>query len=143
MNWLVLLFPWLELWTLIQLGIETTALTALAWVFGTVALGIGMIRRQGLNLIRQLQRDSESGLITPRFLGDDLAVVSSGLLFVVPGLITDFLALLVLIGPVRRALLRVGPARFRAEAHSTAQREADEPPQDNVTIEGDYRRLDD
>jgi UPF0716 protein FxsA len=143
MRWLIFLFPWLELWTLIQLGIETSALIALAWVFGTVVLGAGMIRRQGLNMIQQLQRDSETGLITPRFLGDDLAVVTSGLLFVVPGLITDFLGLLVLIGPVRRGLLRMGPARFRAEAHYTAQHRPGEPPQDNATIEGDFRRLDD
>ena len=148
MNWFFFLFPWLELFTLIQLGVETSALTALAWVLATMAIGIVMIRRQGLNMIRQIQRDSESGIITPRFLGDDLAVVTSGLLLVIPGLITDCLALLVLIGPLRRGLLRMGPARYRTEAHFTVKSGGSAPesaskPQDNVTIEGDFRRLDD
>ena len=38
---LFLLFPWLELYTLIRLGIETSALTALLYVFGTLLLGLG------------------------------------------------------------------------------------------------------
>ena len=143
MNWIFLLFPWLELWTLIQLGVETSALTALAWVFGTLVLGVAMIRRRGLRMIQQIQRDSESGLITQRFLGDDLAVVTSGLLLMVPGLITDCLALLVLIGPLRRGLLRMGPARYRTEAHFTVKTRPGSKTQDNVTIEGDYRRVDD
>ena len=147
MNWFFFLFPWLELWTLIQLGVETSALTALGWVFLTVVVGGSMIRRQGLSMLQQMQRDSESGIITPRFLGDDLAVVTSGLLLIIPGLITDSLALVVLIGPLRRGLLRLGPSRFRAEAHFHARSRSGPQPgsqaQDNVTIEGDFRRLDD
>ena len=143
MNWLVFLFPWLELWTLIQLGVETSALTALAWVALTILLGITMIRRKGLSMIRQLQRETESGLIAPRLLGDDLAIITSGLLFICPGLITDTMALLVLIGPLRRGLLRVGPARYRAETHFSVKTPPGGDPADKVTIEGDFRRVDD
>lgn len=143
MNWLVFLFPWIELWTLIQLGVQTSALTALAWVFVSLLLGVTMIRQQGLTMIRQIQRETESGLIAPRFLGDELAVITSGLLLIVPGLITDFLALIVLIGPLRRSLLRFGPERFRTEAHVSVKRQADGKSEDHVTIEGDFRRLDD
>ena len=141
MRWLVFLFPWLELWTLIELGIETSALTALGWVFLSLLLGITMIR--------QVQRETESGLIAPRLLGDDLAVITSGLLLMIPGLITDCLALIVLIGPLRRSLLRLGPERYRTEAHFTVKtgtgetRTGPKARDDSVTIEGDYRRLDD
>ena len=112
-------------------------------MFGTLVLGIAMIRRRGLRMIQQIQRDSESGLITQRFLGDDLAVVTSGLLLMVPGLITDCMALLVLIGPLRRWLSRLGPVRHHTEAHFTVKTRSRSKTQDNVTIEGDYRRLDD
>jgi len=141
MRLLILLFPWLELWTLIELGARTSALTALAYVFATLVLGIAMIRRQGLTLLQQMQRDAEVGFFSPRLLMDDLALVSAGLLFMVPGIITDVMALLVLIGPLRRRLLGLG----RWQVHTTHTRtggpsgDADDP----VTLEGEFRRLDD
>ena len=143
MNWLIFLFPWLELWTLIQLGVETSALTAIGWVFLSLVLGVTLIRRQGLTMIRQLQAENESGLITPRLLGDDLAVITSGLLLMVPGLITDCMALIVLIGPLRRGLLKLGPSRYRTEAHFTTRTRPGQAPEHKVTIEGDFRRIDD
>jgi UPF0716 protein FxsA len=147
MQWFFLLLPFFELWTLIELGAATSPLLAVAWVILGVFLGMAMIRRQGLSMLRQVQQDSESGLITPRFLGDDLAVVTSGLLLVIPGLVTDIMAVLVLIGPLRRGLLRVAPVRTTMHVDMTAGRRSppgDDPPaQDNVTIEGDFRRLDD
>ncbi len=158
MQWFFLLFPFLELWTLIELGAATSPLLALGWVFLGVFLGMAMIRRQGLSMLRQAQQDSESGLITPRFLGDDLAVVTSGLLLMVPGLVTDIMALVVLIGPLRRVLLKVTPVRTRSSMHvhmtargrrrpdsqGPAQGPSQGPSsQENITIEGDYNRLDD
>ena len=113
-----------------------------------------MIRRQGLNMIRQAQRDAahqnaEGGFITPRFLGDDLAVVTAGFLLMVPGLVTDTLALVVLVGPLRRGLLGIAPARYRSQATfrteyraQGAPREPDSP-SDRVTIEGDFQRVED
>ena len=109
---------------------------------GQAELGTQVIG-QGLTLIRQIQRETESGLIATRFLGDELAVITSGLLLIIPGLITDFLALIVLIGPLRRGLLRFGPDRYRAEAHISVKRRAEGKSEDNITIEGDFRRLDD
>ena len=61
----------------------------------------------------------------------------------IPGLITDFMAIVVLIGPLRRGLLHLGPASYRTEAHFTVRTNSADKSQENVTIEGDYRRLDD
>ncbi len=149
MQWFFLLFPFLELWTLIELGAATSPLLAIGWVVLGMVLGMSMIRRQGLNMIRQAQRDAEGGFITPRFLGDDLAVVTSGFLLMVPGLVTDTLALIVLIGPLRRGLLGIAPARYRSQATFRAEYRSQgadrEPPapDDRVTIEGDFHRVED
>ena len=45
-----LLLPWLELFTLIQLGIETSALTALGYVFLTFLAGLFVLRIQGMGM---------------------------------------------------------------------------------------------
>jgi len=50
MRLFILLLPWLELFTLIELGIRTSALTALAWVLATLLLGLALLQRQGRDL---------------------------------------------------------------------------------------------
>lgn len=149
MQWFFLLFPFFELWTLIELGAATSPLLAVGWVVLGIVLGMSMIRRQGLNMIRQAQRDAEGGFITPRLLTDDLAVVTSGFLLMVPGLVTDLLALVVLIGPLRRGLLGMAPAGYRSQSsvyteyRSQSGGGEDQRSSEHITIEGDYQRVED
>ena len=137
MRLFIMLLPWLELFTLIELGIETSALTALAYVFGTLFLGLAILQRQGQGMFERLRQSQEGRIIGPQLLLDDMAMGLAGLLLMIPGLITDFAALIVVIGPLRRRLARalLGP-----------QPEPYVPERDNgihTTIEGSYRRVDD
>lgn len=137
MRVLILLLPWLELFTLIQLGIETSALTALAYVLLTLVLGMLLLRHQGLGMFQRLREAQQGAMPGRQLLLDDMAIGLAGVLLMVPGLISDFAALIVMIGPLRRKLLRwlggpppEAPAGYRE-------------PGGRTTIEGDYRRLDD
>jgi UPF0716 protein FxsA len=125
-----------------------------------------MLRRQGLAIVRKMQREQGTGFIGPQLLLDDMAIVSSGLLLMVPGLITDTLALLCLVGPLRRrvlALFGVNPVagtthrRFDsvtpdrqqsgtgrpASGRPASGRPASGRPAVGDTLEGEFRRLDD
>ncbi|MBA6414295.1 FxsA family protein [Parahaliea sp. F7430] len=137
MRFILLLLPWLELATLIQLGIETSALTALAYVFGTFVLGLLVIQRQGMGMFQRLREAQHGQVLGTRLLVDDMAVGLAGLLLLVPGMITDFAAVIVLIGPLRRKIQRFfageQPEVYRSERDSDS----------HVTIEGSYRRVDD
>ncbi len=132
-----LLLPWLELFTLIQLGVKTSALTALFYVLVTFALGVAVIRRQGMGMFERLRQSQEGRVLGPGLLLDDMWLGLAGLLLMFPGMISDFIAILVIIGPLRRRLARwLGgsqPEPYR-EAKDSASHE---------TIEGDFRRLDD
>lgn len=132
-----LLLPWLELLTLIQLGVETSAMTALAWVFASIVLGLFILRRQGQGMFDHLRQAQDGRVLGPELLVDDMAVGLAGLLLIVPGLITDFAALLVMFGPLRRRLAR---ALRRPQAEPYVQRPQQ---QYHETIEGSYRRVDD
>ncbi len=136
MRFFIMLLPWLELFTLIQLGIETSALTALAWVFGTLLLGVVILQRQGRGTFERLRESQQGRVIGPQLLLDDMAVGLSGLLLFIPGLITDCAAIIVMIGPLRRRLAQwlLGP---QPEPYSP-QRDRDA----HVTLEGTYRRVD-
>jgi len=137
MRVLLLLLPWLELYTLIQLGISTSALIALVWVFVSLCLGLSLIQWRGREVMRQLQQPGQT-FISPRLLGDEMALFTAGLLLMIPGLITDLASLVLLIGPLRRRVL----ARWRG------RNGPDEPPsgphrRPSVTLDGEYQRLDD
>lgn len=159
MRWIFLLLPWIELYTLIQLGSRIGALAALAYVFVTLVLGLTILRLQGMEIITRLQEAQRSGIVAERLLADDIALGLAGVLLLIPGLVTDFLAAAVLIGPLwRRLLRRLGP-QAGGDAYGESHRSHREPhmrgpgPGDSRAsggmgrpddpIEGEFRRIDD
>ena len=137
MRFAIMLLPWLELFTLIQLGIKTSVLTALAYVFITLVLGVAILQRQGRGMFEQLRQAQNGSIIGPQLLFDDMAMGFAGLLLIIPGMITDFVALIVMIGPLRRRLVRavLGP---QPEPY-VSERDTGS----HETIEGDFRHVDD
>jgi UPF0716 protein FxsA len=140
MPWIFLLLPWIELWTLIELGSATSGLIALGYVFLTMVMGVGLIRRQGEGMMARIQQQqAQGGILSPEWMMDDLALVGSGLLLMIPGIVTDLLAIIFAIGPVRRGLARLlGIKTVRGQS-----RDSDPSDSPSTTIEGEYRRLDD
>lgn len=143
MRFLLLLYPWLELLSLIQLGIETSALTALAWVAAMIVLGSVLLRQVGLANLNRL-REAQQGRVVPapqQLLLRDMAVTVAALLLIIPGLVSDVLAVVFVIGPLRRLLGRALGVRGVGDAGSPAPDNRGE--SGPVTLEGEYRRVDD
>lgn len=135
MRFFIMLLPWLELFTLIQLGIETSALTVVLYVLATCMLGLAILRRQGRDMFERLRGAQDGSVIGPQLLVDDMAMGLAGLLLLFPGLISDLAALLVVIGPLRRRILRAvsrpEPEPYRPERDAGSR----------VTLEGQYHRV--
>ena len=106
MRILLLAYPWLELLSLIQLGVNTSALIALGYVLLMVLAGMALLRAVGATAVNRLREAQRSGLLQQHVFVDDLAVAVAALLLMIPGLLSDFFALVVLIGPLRRGLAR-------------------------------------
>lgn len=155
MRWIFLLLPWIELFTLIQLGSSIGAFATLAYVFVTLVLGLTILRLQGMEIITRLREAQSGGVVVGRLIADDLAVGLAGLLLLIPGLVTDFLAAAVLVGPLWRKLF-ASRGRGRPGHDAFAGDRGHEPrgpsggsgasggmgrPSD--PIEGEYRHLDD
>ena len=136
MRLFIALLPWLELFTLIQLGIKTSALTALLYVLATFLLGAAVLRRQGMGMFERLRQAQEGRIIGRELLVDDMVLGLAGLLLIFPGMISDVAAVIVMIGPLRRRLATwfAGPV---PEPYAP-QRDQSE----KTTIEGDFRHLD-
>ncbi len=63
MRWLLFLYPWLELWSLIQLGIETSPGLALMWVLGALVMGSALMRWAGRSSLQRLAQASAGGTL--------------------------------------------------------------------------------
>ena len=139
MRFAIMILPWMELFTLIELGVKTSALTALAYVFITLILGLAILKRQGRGMFERLRQGRDGRIIGPELLVDDMAMGFAGLLLMIPGMITDLVALVVMIGPFRRRLARVlmGP---QPEVYISKR---DMGSDSHETIEGTFRHVDD
>ncbi|MCW2244555.1 UPF0716 protein FxsA [Azospirillum fermentarium] len=90
----VMMGDWLGLW-------PTLGLLALGVVAGSV-----LIRVQGLSTLRRVQESAQRGEMPMGALFDGFCTVIGGVLLIIPGFFSDVLALLLIIGPVRRTLGR-------------------------------------
>lgn len=115
---LILGLPLIEISLFVTVGAWLGLWLTLAIVIGTGAFGIWLIRSQG----ERAQRDLKVALKTrsnPAYaLASDVLIVVAGALLVLPGFFTDVCGILLLLPPVRHAVMRL--AQRRAQAAVTA-----------------------
>ena len=121
MRLLLLFYPWLELLSLIQLGIETSVMVPLLWVLAMFMLGAALIKRVGTASVLRLREAQQSGVLQQSLFLDDVAVAVAALLLMIPGLISDFFAVVVLIGPLRRFLARLLSGKLASQSSASSR----------------------
>ena len=150
MRWVVFLYPWLELWSLLALGSRTSAGTALLWVLGAGVLGVMMMRVAGAQTLGQLRTAQQSGSLQAQLLQDNVALAIVGLLLLIPGMVSDAIAVLLLIRPLRGLIYRsVAPngglsGEFSGglqHTHHTHHTHNPHQEDDGVTLEGEYEQV--
>ena len=147
MRWVVFLYPWLELWSLLALGSRTSAGMALLWVLGAGVLGVMMIRVAGAQTLGQLRTAQQSGSLQAQLLQDNVALAIVGLLLLITGMVSDALAVLLLIRPLRGLLYRsVAPSgglsgEFSGGFQHTHHTQNPHQEDDGVTLEGEYEQV--
>lgn len=102
---LFLIVPVAELFVIVQVAgvagvLNTISLLVLVSIAGTL-----LIRWQGIELVRRLMSTVQQGRLPQRELIDGGLLLLAGLLFFVPGFLSDVLGVALLLPPVR-ALLR-------------------------------------
>lgn len=120
----VVIYPLLELWLSVEVIREFGFANAFfAWLFSFV-LGVGLFRTSSLRLTVGVAKAMSEGK-SPGVAAVDGALVGfAGVLFLVPGFISDVAAVLLLIPPLRgffaRRLIRKFQARSRMRGVNTA-----------------------
>ena len=146
---LFILLPILEMVVLIKVGSIIGAWNAVALVILSVFIGIEVIRRQGFKTTLRARQKMAAGELPAMEMLENLAIALGGLLMLIPGFITDFLGIFLLIPPVRRFLIRRWLTARGVKMQQTNIYEAEyhrEPTWQNDqthihhTIDGDYTR---
>lgn len=110
---LFVLFPALELWVLIQVGMRVGALATVTLVLLAVLLGFIILRLRGQHIAWTMKKEMEAGHIPANAVMDGFLLFVAAWLLIFPGFVSDIIGLLLIIPAVRRLLLRVGVERLR------------------------------
>ena len=116
-------FPLLEVVVLVRLS-ETLGWWILAWVVLAACAGMALIKEARFAMLARLASGLAQGSFSIVALTDSARTVLAGLLLIFPGVVSDLIAITLLLLP-----------RSRFIADSTARREAG-----GELIEGEFRR---
>ncbi|HOJ75646.1 MAG TPA: FxsA family protein [Phycisphaerae bacterium] len=99
---LLILWPLIELYLLIQIGRATSAFTALTIVILTGVVGAALAKREGLKTYHRIRQELAAGHIPGDHLVDALMILVAGILLITPGLISDTVGIALLVPHFRR-----------------------------------------
>jgi UPF0716 protein FxsA len=144
--------PVLELALLIKTGQIIGVWATVALVLTTALTGAIIISRQSLSVLRRTLEALSEGRPPVAPVVDGLFLLAAGALLLTPGLLTDAVALALLVPPVRRAIARacMGWMLHRAQVSIRVDDERWEPDtrrrsaasRDGPVIDGEFERLD-
>ncbi len=139
---LLLAAPLIELWLIIRVGSHLGALTTIALLIGAGLLGMNLLRQQSLSTLMRVDQRLQGGELPAGEILEGFALTLAAALLLIPGFITDVLALPLLIPPLRRGLVRhyLGSAHFSAHYRS-GYRQTQTGAQGDI-IDGEWRRED-
>lgn len=98
--------PLLEIAGFVIVGKAVGVLGTLGLVLLSGLVGILVLRAKGMMLPFQLRAAVERGELPGRSIADAMLVALAGVLLIVPGFVTDIVALLLLLPPVRGLIYR-------------------------------------
>ena len=114
---LLLMLPFVELWLMIAIGGQVGALVVIVWLVAMIFVGVNLLRFLGASsMLRAAQSARSGGVLPAESLADGLFKAVGAVLLIIPGFITDAIALLCFIPLVRRLLLKRWLAKMTAGA---------------------------
>jgi len=153
---ILVLLPLLELWLLIKAGQLVGFWATLGLLVAAGVLGAVVLSRQSRGALRRAAKAIEEGRPPVADALDSALLMMAGLLLITPGFLSDLMALLLLISPlrhvlarwtIRRMLLRSGVDVHAYDAQDeTAGAESRKSPMQQgkgPIIEGEFERVDD
>jgi UPF0716 protein FxsA len=141
---LLLLVPIAEIATFIWVGSRIGVGMTLLLVVASAVIGIALVRTQGFATAARVQAMIARGESPAVGMLEGLALLAAGILLIIPGFLTDIAAFVLLIPPLRRALIRYYLRRIPGQGHVRTDQPSTAPSNDakRTPLEGKSRRVD-
>lgn len=138
---ILLLWPFAEIAVFIWVGGQIGILQTLALIVGAGLLGVLFVRRQGLRLLREIQQEIDGGRTPTGSLIKGAMTAAAGLMFLLPGFLSDIIGLLFLLPPVQKVLAGWLAANLTVVSSTSGARWRNRQDRDVVDLDtSDYRR---
>jgi UPF0716 protein FxsA len=147
--WLLIIFiaiPIIEIGLFIQVGGAIGFWPTIATVILTAFIGTTLLRSQGLATLSNLQNSVGAGQNPMDHIAHGAMILIAGVVLLTPGFFTDAIGLVLLIPPVRTALIKAGAARMAGNIHvggfdNTPPHDGDRPSNDDI-VDADFTVVD-
>ena len=131
----LIIFPFIEIYTLIVIGGSIGAFNTMLWIFFSGVMGLYLLRNQGLKTLLDIQ--SKKSVFEPtadNFLKTIFTPIG-GFFLLIPGFITDVIGILVLLPITRIFILGLLFSYLRPIGQGTGTNK-----NNGDWIEGEYRK---
>ena len=103
---LFIFIPIIEIAIFITVGSNIGILKTIAIILLTAIVGIFFVKRQGLNLLFNAQRNMAQGIMPTEEIKGGIFLLISGLLLITPGFFTDCIGFSMFLKPVQNFISR-------------------------------------
>ena len=98
---LILAFPAAEIYVLIKVGEAIGFWDTLLLLIFSAMFGVYLAKHQGMSVLTKIQQCLAQGQVPAREMLDGILIFAGGVLFIIPGFISDGLGLLFIFPPTR------------------------------------------
>ena len=111
---LFIFIPIIEISIFITIGNNIGLLNTVAIILLTAMIGIYFVRRQGLTLLFNAQRNMTQGIMPTEEIKGGIFLLISGLLLITPGFFTDCIGFLMFFKPVQNFISQKAKNYFQS-----------------------------
>ena len=111
---LFIFIPIIEITIFITVGSNIGILNTIAIILLTAIVGIFFVKRQGLNLLFNAQRNMTQGIFPTQEIKGGIFLLVSGLLLITPGFFTDCIGFAMFLKPVQDFVSRQASNYFKS-----------------------------
>ena len=115
-----LVVPFLELFVILKVGSLLGVVPTIVLLIVVSIVGAWLAKREGLGVVRRIQRSVQRGEMPTNELVDGALIVIAGALLVTPGFLTDVLGISLLLPPFRLAIRGAARRAIARRAQITA-----------------------
>jgi UPF0716 protein FxsA len=112
-----ILLPFLEIAGFVWLGAKLGVALTLLWVIGAMVAGLALLRHTGLQAVGRLRAALAEGREPGHSIIDSACFAAAAILLIIPGFVSDALALILMLPVTRRWLLRRTAAHFETRVY--------------------------